>query len=491
MIKRFFKDSLIYSLSPLLTRGIQIIMLPVYTRLLTKTEYGMYDILLIVQSFVNVTIAMEITQGFARYYSDASSHEERVLYSSTSFWFVMIMYIAFLILSFILSVPLSYLILGKEYPVEIFQISIISAFGSGIFIYLQNQLRFYLKSKLFAVTSIVFTIVSASSTIILLLLFHAGIMGVFMGLIAGYAVSIFFSWYFSRSNYRLVFDWQKCREMLSFSVPLIPASIGTIILLYIDRIAIRNLMSFEYVAVFGRAYSFASMINIVLVGFQTALLPLIYQNYRSAETPRHIAKIFRYFTAAATSFIMALSIFSIEALKVFTTPAYFGASNVIPVLSFATLFLSMQIFAPGLQIAKKTGIIAMINISAAVLNTSLCFILIPVYGIMGAGIATLITSLAVFSTNLFYSQKYFHIPYEWKKIASVFLFAALFSYILHALGDFSSLSLTVKNILKAVLWLGCVLLISEILIGIKELIKLSKELLTAAYKKIRLLFAAQ
>ncbi|MCU7495268.1 MAG: oligosaccharide flippase family protein [Ignavibacteria bacterium] len=485
MIKRLFKDTIIYSFGTILTRGIQIIMLPIYTRLLTPADYGVYDLLNILTGLVNVTVALEITQGFVRHYSDAATEEERIAYSSTSFWFVLFMYCIFLTSTLLFSFPLSSLVLGKSYSPQIFVASMISIFGSGLFVFLQNQLRFYLKSKSFALVSIIFTLVSYSSTVVFLSVFKTGVVGIFWGLIAGYTVGNFLSWYMAKNHYRLVFNWNKCKEMLRFSIPLVPASIGTMIFLYIDRIAINSLMSKDELGLFGVAYRFSAIVTLVLSGFQIALGPLIYLNYKQSSTPGEIAKIFRYYLTMVLCFVLALSIFSIEALKIFTTPAYFRAEKVIPIISFATLFISMQIFAPGLALAKRTKTIAVINIVAGLMNSLLVYLLIPYLGIMGASFGTLLTAIMLFAVNMYFSQKLFYIPHNWRKILSMFAFCMVFILIIFIFGNFSTFPLFTKNVIKAILLFISASVIIRVMIGFEEFNIIIRQFIDLAKLKIK------
>ncbi|MDP3684826.1 MAG: oligosaccharide flippase family protein, partial [Ignavibacteria bacterium] len=279
MIQRFFKDSAVYTIGNILTRGMAIFMLPIYTRLLSPSDYGVIDMILIIGSLINVTIALEINQGFGRYYSETDSIKEQDEYSSTSLWFVLFAYSFFLVFSMLFSNWLNDNLIGSNYPVTIFQIALISIWGNGIFLFLQNQLRWYLFSKEYTIVGIVYTFVSYSITIVLMLVYKMGAVAVFWGLLSGNVAAAILSWYYAKGKYKLVFVWEKLQIMLNFSIPLIPASVGTIALLYIDRIAIKNLMSLSDVGIFGIAYRFSAIVSLVLSGFQTAMAPLIYKNY--------------------------------------------------------------------------------------------------------------------------------------------------------------------------------------------------------------------
>jgi O-antigen/teichoic acid export membrane protein len=416
MLKKFLKDGAIYSISNLLSRGISIFLIPFYTRVLSPSDYGIIDILTIITTLINLTIAFEITQGIARYLPDSTNLRDKIGYSSTALWFTLVVYSIFALLTYAWSVPLSRWVLNADGLTDIFQIAILSIWTNGIYYFLQNQLRWQLKSKQYAVIGIIVTAISATTTIFMLVGMGLGIIGVFCGLIAGNLTGIVLSYYYGRENIRLFFDFRKLKEMLSFSIPLVPSSIGVFIALYIDRLAIKELMTLKDVGLYAIGYKFASIVGLLMVGFQGALTPLIYQHYRDLNTPLELAHIFRYFITGALVFLLGLSLFSKEIIMLFTTPEYYGGYTVIPILVPAVLLSGMYIFAPGLAIAKKTKTIAFINICAALINTVLNFLLIPIWGINGSAFATFISAFVSFLLYLIMSNRYYPIPYKWKKV---------------------------------------------------------------------------
>jgi O-antigen/teichoic acid export membrane protein len=90
----------------------------------------------------------------------------------------------------------------------------------------------------------------------------------------------------------------------------------------------------------------------------------------------------------------------------------------VPFLAPALLLAGMYVFAPGLAIAKRTGLSAIINFVGAVMNTILNFLLIPGLGIRGAGLATLSSAAFVFAAYMVTSQATYHVPHEWRRLAA-------------------------------------------------------------------------
>ena len=85
-----------------------------------------------------------------------------------------------------------------------------------------------------------------------------------------------------------------------------------------------------------------------------------------------------------------------------------------------------RMVSPGLSIAKRTGMIALINITGAILNTLLNLLLIPYFGIEGAALATLMPTSTVFCLFLYFSQKTYPVPHAWRQLSlSVLVTVAL------------------------------------------------------------------
>ena len=77
MLRRFLRDSAIYGLAGILVRSVSLLLVPIYTRILSPTDYGIVDLITLFTAFVGVTVALEIGQSLARYLPDADSNEER------------------------------------------------------------------------------------------------------------------------------------------------------------------------------------------------------------------------------------------------------------------------------------------------------------------------------------------------------------------------------------------------------------------------------
>lgn len=451
MLKLFFKDSAIYAIPSIISRGMSLFLVPLYTRVLSPSDYGSLDLLMVFAGIVNLTIALEVSQGLARFYTEEKILERKNLYASSAFWFTIFVYLIFSIIAIFYSNSLSYLVLGKEGLTSVFEIGIVYISINGIFYLIQNQFRWELKSKEYAIVSLVTSIVTAIVSIWFAYYLKYGLIGLLLGMLSGSLVATIFGIIWLRKSFQFRFQFRYLKEMLAFSSPLVLSGMAVWLSQYIDRIMIKHYLSIEQVGLFGVGYRIASIVGLVMIGFQGALTPLIYNNYTKDDTPEQIAKIFRLFIAVALTFFLMLTLFSIDLLKIFTTFNYYNAKSVVIFLVPALLFANMYIFAPGIGISKKSHYFIWINIIGATINFLLNIFLIPFFGIMGAGIATLIGYLIVFIMHMTISQKLYFVPHKWKPIIFSSIISIVMSMTLNYF-DFSNFIRWSLNILTLIIF---------------------------------------
>ena len=309
MLKAFFHDGAVYGLVRVVTSSVYLLLVPLYTRSLSTADYGVVDFLMIFSNLIYLVVTFEIAQGFARYFAESKSAEEKISYASSTLWFTIVAYTLFTISALFFSQILSNVLLDSSEYKDIVKVAALAMWGHGLFYLVQNQLRYELKAGKYAIASLAFGLVSVVMTIVLLLVFELGVMGVFLAQLSANLAGAVVGLYFARHSYRWVFDWGKCQEMMRFSIPLCFSSLGVFAALYMDRIAIRYLMSIDDLGIYAVGYRIASVTLLAMAGFQMALTPLIYQHYRKEETPQEIERIFRWFLSLVFPLVLLVGMF--------------------------------------------------------------------------------------------------------------------------------------------------------------------------------------
>jgi O-antigen/teichoic acid export membrane protein len=475
MIRQFFRDSFLYTIPSILSRGIAIFLLPLYTRVLQPGDYGIVDILTVFASFINLTIALEITQAVGRFLPDANSVREKRMYISSAFSFTLIVYGAFALITFVLRDQIAPYIFGQEVNLMIFQWGIVSICVQGIFLCLVNQMKWQVQTKQNVVVNIVSTFGTIIASVVLVLVLRWGVLGIIVSGVIGNSLAVLLSLRFVREDLAWRISKHKLREMLRYSSPLVISSVSIFASLYIDRICLKYFQDMNAVGLYGIGFRLSSVVGLLIIGLQSSLTPLILNKYMQPETPSQIKKLFNLFILGALGCILFMSFFPRELLMLFTTEEYFPAASIVPILTTATLVSNAYLFTPGVIIKKKSTINATISFAAAIVNVVLNVLLIPKYGIVGAASATALSSLGGFFFQASYSQKYYYIPFNWKRIAAAFVLVvvvAISSY-------YTFLKIDAGSIIFGIVLKGLVLLITAfiayiILLPVEERKSISK-----------------
>jgi O-antigen/teichoic acid export membrane protein len=161
-------DSIKYTGSALLMRGIQFLLIPIYTSYLSPYEYGIIDTITIIAGIVNLVLTFEIIQGMAWNLSDGKDSEHAKIYSSTALLFVVFVYLIFSIGSLIFSSTLSK-ILSNDYPPRLLIPLAAAAIATmGLFTVLQDIARWHLRATAHLTSAFVFAMASLISGFLLI-----------------------------------------------------------------------------------------------------------------------------------------------------------------------------------------------------------------------------------------------------------------------------------------------------------------------------------
>lgn len=424
MIRALIKDGALYSIPLWISRGLSIILVPLYTRVLSPADYGSLDLLNTFAALVNLTIALEVSQAVARFYAAEPDSTRKIAYASSAMWFTVMVYTVFA--AGMLTAPdLSAQIMGRTGLKTAFRIGICSIWVYGVFYLVQNQFRWELRSRDFALVSVTMTAVTAVMSAWLTLGLGWGLTGVVMGSLLGNSAGAAIGLYKLRLTFRPVVALDQLKEMLAFSTPLVVSGIAVWINTYIDRLVIRHYLTIDDVGLYGVGFRIASVAGIVMAGFHAALTPLIYAHYQKPDTPGQIARIFRLFVVVALTLFLVLTLFATDIIRLMTTSAYMGGSVMAVYLVPVVLLANGAVFSPGIYIAKKTWLLVIVNACCAVLNLTLSLLLVPLLGIQGAGLATLASYCLIFVWIIGAGQRHYRVPHRFTPLLVATAIAAL------------------------------------------------------------------
>lgn len=416
MVRRFFRDSAIYFVPAVVSSGISFFLFPFYAHHFTPRQYGAFDLLTLTGMLVGWTVALEIYQGVGRYVAGETDTARATGYASTALWFAVGAYAVFALVVELFAEPVARVLLGAGASVSLLRIAVAWMSVQGILAIAQAQLRWQLRPVAFTVGALINAIITVVASAALV--FGAGleVEGAIAGQLIGSTLALVYVLAATRGTFRLHFDRRRCREMLAFSAPLVPSSVGVFLNLYADRLVIQHVRSLYDVGLYGVGYRLAMIVALLLTGIQGAAMPLILSRKDDRSTPADLARILQIVTALSLATFVAVTILATPALRVLAAPEYQSASSVVPFLVLSVAFANMYVFAPGMSIAKKTLPMTTLTVIAGAANLGLALLLVRPFGIVGAGIATASTSFAWFIAIMVASQRHYAVPHHWRQL---------------------------------------------------------------------------
>lgn len=295
MIKEFFKNSLLYFLSNILIKGLQVLLLPIYTRFLSPYDYGVLDLFNVVFTFINIIFTVEITQAIARYYQESKNLKQNKEYISTAFLFTLFIYSIYLLKCIVFAESLAEFLIGGKTSKKIFILGSVSIFFNGLFYFTINLLKWRVEPGKHLIISIINSTLTITISIPLLIHYNLKIEAIFLAQIITNFLTTILAIYYSRDDYAIIFKYKKFQKLVRFSFPLMLSSMAMIGFIYEDRIFINYMLGINDLGLYGVAYRFSTIAGLFMYGFQNSLMPLIYRDYSDIETPNKIAHIFLFF----------------------------------------------------------------------------------------------------------------------------------------------------------------------------------------------------
>jgi O-antigen/teichoic acid export membrane protein len=194
------------------------------------------------------------------------------------------------------------------------------------------------------------------------------------------------------------------------------------------------------VAIYSLGFKIGGSIKVFIVtSVQLALTPMLLKRINDPNNKRLYSKVLTYFSFGLMWIILAISVFSREIIILIAkSPEYIEATYIVPIIAMISFFgMAKDSVVMGLHVHKKTKIIGIVIVIAAVANLLLNMLLIPLWGIYGAALASLIAQFILFGLTFYFAQKSYHINYELGKVLMIIAVGAILFGISLLLNDFN------------------------------------------------------
>ena len=411
---------------------LNVLLVPLYTRVFLAGEYGVVTQLYALVAFFNILFTYGLGTAFFRFFQ--SEKGDTKVYS-TSLISIVASSVVLTILIIIFSDSIASVLLkgvaSGSYYVKIFAgILATDAITAIPF----AKLRQENKAKRFAFLRLVNIAIYIGLNLFFLVLCPAllktgsyswlksiydpsiGVGYVFISnlLASGITVLLMFPEIFKGS---LKFDSVLWKRMIIYAFPLMIVGFSGMINETFDRFLLPYLLpdktnAMTQLGIYGACYKLSIIMTLFIQTFNYAAEPFFF-NHSTKENPQIVyAQVMNYFVIICSFIFLAVMLY-IDIVKHFIGPDFRSGLGIVPILLMANLCLGVYYnLAIWYKLTSKTTLGAWVAVFGAVVTLIFNFWLIPILGYMGSAWATLICYASMMVLSYFVGQKHYPVPYN-------------------------------------------------------------------------------
>lgn len=397
MIERFYekyrnlsvkaKTAIWFFLCSALQKSVSTLTTPIFTRLLSSSEYGEYAIFDSWSKIISIIITLNIfaggyMQGLVRF------DRQRAVYSSSMQGLTLTLVVLWTV---IYAAFRAYW--NELFSLTTFQMSamILIIWASAAFQFWAAEQRVCYRYRTLVSLTLAMSILTPAVEVVFIFFLPIGNVN---ARIAGLAITsllvysfLFVSQVKSGKKIYSRFFW---RYALAFNLPLVLHYLSQVVLGSSDRIMIGNMIGKREAGIYSLAYSISMVMILVNTSLEQSLAPWMYERIKKCRLS-DMKNIIHFSSAVVATANLALIGFAPEIISIFAPPEYYEAANIIPPVSMSVFFIYLyDMFAKVSFYHGKTMFISMASMIGAVLNIGLNIVFIPVFGYIAAGYTTLI-----------------------------------------------------------------------------------------------------
>jgi O-antigen/teichoic acid export membrane protein len=432
-IKISLKDTIIYGLGNVAVKLVGFLLIPLFTdaKYFPIDQFGVYGILEISALVLTAVMASALPQSLTRWFWDKDYKENQKGIFFMSFTTQIIVSFLFCLLLIPLSGKLSLLLFSKPDWSKVISFVVIGSAIQALNNIVNTLMRLQSRSILYTITNFAKLTIVLTLTLYFIVSKKMGLEGIYLAQIIGNGILVLVLLGYTIKNSRLFFDKTIFMAMNAYGFPLLLANISTVLLNVVDRYSLNSLDILKSVALYTLAFKITSVLKLVIVdSMKLAIAPMMFKKLNTPGDKRFYTKVLTYSSFVLMFAIIAVSLFSFELTKVMAkSKEFWDAVVIIPILAMSVFFVNLKdITGYGMVFAKKSRMIGLIVFLSTVTGLIFNILFIPLWGITGSAIATLLAQIFYFLLCYYFSQKVFYIPYEMKKIMTLLLCGIIISF---------------------------------------------------------------
>ena len=438
-----------YLITVFINKSLSLIILPVVTRFLMPEEYAIYSLLMLFAAFASLIYQAGLQQSLMTYYHDSERNNYQFTLISTIYISILFIGLIFTLIIITFRNPLFKLLIDTDsisqlnYTHLLVWTAFLILFDvfRGVTLVLLNIMHKSRSYSFLALTKNIFTliliIVSAimnalSINMLLAVLLFSSFVALLHSI---YCLKSVYVEIIAHSDQLKIFSIKLLRKLLRFGLYMIPGTFAILILQAADRymlnfLSIRKLYD---VGIYTAAYKIGMILSLLTAVFDLVFFPYILKQAKSVSVKDNLKKIY-FFYIIVCGFLGSLVILFSNEIFLALDSSYAEGSKIVFV-GVISIFLKgiFNIFVLGFYILKQPRKIVLGLIIGSLLNIGMNFLLIPRFGVYGAGISSILAYFCIVVYNYLVAERIYFVGYKFYYVILAFFVLLILSVINYVL----------------------------------------------------------
>ena len=285
LLRRVAGASAIYGLANFGVRALNFLLLPLYTRYLAPTDYGLIALAETFAAFLALVIGLGFDSGLQRmYFHYVDNSTALASYLGSTIKFALAAAAFAVLLTVTAGTPVLHAFAPRfDVPARFLVWAIITAASAQFLQYKLIVFQCQGKPKLYVFLSVASFVLTASFAVALVVFAHRGASGMLLGKLAASLLGLVVALFLFSDALRAPFHWRFVRETLAIGLPLVPHQLMAGGLMVADRFILSYYRDLSEVGLYSIVYTFGGVMSLVTLSLTQAWAPAYYDLARKKE----------------------------------------------------------------------------------------------------------------------------------------------------------------------------------------------------------------
>jgi O-antigen/teichoic acid export membrane protein len=423
-LKRLVSSLAAYQVADVVSKFIAVLLLPVYTRYVKPSGYGVVELLANGVIFISIIVRFGMIEAFLRFYFTDADQQRRdaLVRRSVAFVFASTTVAAAVLAAF--AGPLSRLVLSHR-DATTFLVAVLGLWSFTNLELAYGLLRVEERLRAYVTASLLNVLGTVAASVVLVVGLGQGARGLLLGNYAVSTLVLLGLWWTMRARLRAAAHGEeRLPVLLRFGLPTVPAEVSVYALNIVDRYYVYHSKGSASAGIYSIAIKLAGAVAFIVRAFQYAWPPLAYSVRDDAEAARLYGLVTTYYVMISGWVVAGLALLGRWVLRLLTTHAFFAGYKALPwvALGWAMygLWVVFLVIAGRAKVTTRNFPAAVAGLAA---NVVLLITLVPPLGIAGAGIALAGAYAVMLVVMHVLTRRVFTVQFEWRRLAQLVLVA--------------------------------------------------------------------